>query len=186
MANESGMADAVALALEGIVSPVLARLAAVEATLVGDRSLAGRLAGDVATLRQLTAAWGERLAVVETRGPVPGPPGVDGKDGADGTNGLDGLGFDDLSVTFDDDRTIVLSLERGDQVKAFPIVLPFLRYQGYFNDGAAYTVGDVVTWAGSLWHCKDATSSRPGDGVPAWRLMVKKGRDGRDAGAKPK
>jgi hypothetical protein len=122
-------------------------------------------------------AFGERIAVLETRAPVPGPPG---KDGRDGLAGADGLGFEDLDVTFDGDRTLALTFTRGDRQKAFPIPLPFLRHCGIYTDGVAYAPGDVVTWAGSAWHCREATTVRPGDGLKAWTLIVKRGRDGKD------
>jgi len=132
------------------------------------------------------AAVSERVAVVETRAPVPGPAGQDGahgKDGADGlngTNGADGLGFDDLAVAFDGDRTLDLTFVRGTERKSFPIILPFLKYCGVYQDGKSYDVGDVTTWAGSTWHCKTATATKPGEGSAAWTLIVKRGRDGSD------
>ena len=119
----------------------------------------------------------ERLAVVETRAPVPGPPG---QDGAPGEDGRDGVGFDDLSVEFDGDRTITLSFTRDTVTKAFPITLPIPRYQGTWSGAQTYAVGDLVTWDGSTWHCQLPTSSRPGENATAWRMMVKRGRDGRD------
>lgn len=135
------------------------------------------------TLTKEIGAIRERIAVVEVRAQLPGPPGADGKDGADG------LGFDDLSVDFDGDRTLTLKFERGTLKKTWPITLPYLRYQGVFIDGKTYLEGDVVTWAGSTWTCNEATTTKPGDGSKAWTLCVKKGRDGRDgrdaAGAIP-
>jgi len=58
---------------------------------------------------------------------------------------------------------------------------PGLRYCGVFVDGKDYDLGDGVTWAGSLWHCNGPTTSRPGEGSKVWTLIVKRGRDGRDA-----
>lgn len=138
-------------------------------------ALEARVNSDVATKE--IGALRERMAVVETRAPVPGPAG---KDGDPGTNGADGLGFDDLAVDFDGDRTLALTFARGDQKKSFPIALPFLRYCGVYQDGKAYDVGDVTTWAGSTWSCKSATTTKPGEGSPAWVLIVKRGRDGKD------
>jgi hypothetical protein len=59
-----------------------------------------------------------------------------------------------------------------------------LTYQGVYQDGKSYELGDVVTWAGSTWHCNDATISKPGESTKGWTLMVKRGRDGKDGGAK--
>jgi len=94
----------------------------------------------------------ERVAVVETRETPQGPPGPTGPPGADGRDGLDGK-----------DGT------------------PGLRYCGVWVDGKAYDTGDCATWGGSMWHCNEATSSRPGDASKLWTLMVKHGRDAKDA-----
>jgi len=178
------------------LSPVRDRVAALEARAVGPRGdvltemigdltrrvgeVEGRLDRETDPLRADLGALRERVAVVEVREQIPGPPGEPGTDGTNGRDGVDGLGFDDLAVTFDGDRTIELAFTRGDQRKAFPIVLPFLRYQGVFVEGKHYGPGDVVTWAGSTWHWKRATATKPGDGVKAWTLVVKRGRDGKD------
>jgi len=200
------LAGEVALLIKAALGPVLERLAVAEARLVEtlayaqaltelrDRVLVGetKTAAAVPTPIDLTpvlerlAAVSERVAVVETRAPVPGPAGQDGahgKDGADGLNGkdgADGLGFDDLAVAFDGDRTLDLTFARGTERKSFPIVLPFLRYVGVYQDGKAYTAGDVVTWAGSTWTAAEATTTKPGDGSKSWQLCVKRGRDGKD------
>jgi len=54
---------------------------------------------------------------------------------------------------------------------------PGLEYVGVFQDGKTYEKGQVVTWAGSAWHCHAATTGKPGDGSKDWQLMVKHGRD---------
>jgi len=60
------------------------------------------------------------------------------------------------------------------------ISVPALIYRGVFNPGS-YEPGDVVTWAGSAWHCEEATSEKPGEiGSKAWTLAIKRGRDGKD------
>lgn len=133
-----------------------------------------------ANTREL-ALLSERVAVVETRAPVPGPAGRDGQDGMHGKDGADGLGFEDLDVAFDGDRRLELRFERaGGRAKSFPITLPFLRYQGVYQDGKAYDAGDTVSWGGSAWHCNEPTTTKPGDGSKAWTLCVKRGRDGKD------
>jgi len=58
---------------------------------------------------------------------------------------------------------------------------PGLTYQGVYQDGKSYDVGDVATWAGSTWHCHTPTTTKPGEGSKDWQLMVKRGRDGKDA-----
>lgn len=56
---------------------------------------------------------------------------------------------------------------------------PGLRYCGVHKADETYVAGDVVTWAGSAWHCHVTTNEKPGAGG-AWQLIVKAGRDGRD------
>ncbi|WP_122523591.1 phage portal protein [Pseudomonas viridiflava] len=60
------------------------------------------------------------------------------------------------------------------------LTIPVMIYRGVFT-GASHTPGDTVTWAGSLWHCDEPTSDKPGElNSKGWRLAVKKGRDGKD------
>lgn len=131
----------------------------------------------VADVTKDLGAMRERIAVVEVRAQVPGPAG---KDGANGKDGADGFGLEDFSADFDGDRTVLLKFARGAVVKTFPLALPFQRYQGVYQEGKGYALGDTVTWAGSTWHCQDATTTKPGEGSKAWTLIVKRGRDGKD------
>lgn len=176
--------------LEAVLSPVLARLEAIEARPpvpgppgdagvpgppgepgpIGVKGLDGRDGRD--GLPGVPGATGEK-----------GMNGIDGKDGANGLHGkdgADGLGFEDLDVEFNGDRTLSLKFTRGDVVKVFPVVLPFLKYLGVYQEGKAYGVGDVVTWGGSTWNANEPTTTKPGDGSKAWTLIVKRGRDGKD------
>src|SRR5688500_2709963 len=52
------------------------------------------------------------------------------------------------------------------------------RCLGVWEAGREYGRGNVVTDRGSLWHCQQDTSTRPGHGN-AWTLAVKRGADGR-------
>lgn len=62
---------------------------------------------------------------------------------------------------------------------------PGLAFRGVYLDGQVYERGQLVTWAGSSWHCNATTTTKPGDGSKAWTLMVKRGRDGKDGAAGP-
>lgn len=164
--DADGLADIVVMTVKAAIAPLQAAIATVQTQL----ATLGDLQRDIAALR-------ERVAVTEVR---PGPAGPAGPAGADGQ---DGFGFDDLSVTFDGDRTLTLTFTRdstfaGQRTKSFPIVLPFLSYQGVYSDGKMYAPGDVVTHAGSAWHCNSVTALKPGDGSPDWTLMVKRGSQG--------
>jgi hypothetical protein len=60
--------------------------------------------------------------------------------------------------------------------------IPAMIYQGVFKEGTEYSAGDTVTWGGSLWHCDDPTTDKPGEPrSKSWTLAAKRGRDGKDA-----
>jgi hypothetical protein len=48
------------------------------------------------------------------------------------------------------------------------------RYVGPWRDGRQYEMGNFSTCGGSLWHCEEATQSRPGTDS-SWKLCVKSG-----------
>lgn len=167
------LAQLIVLTVKSAIQPLKTTVATLEA---GAAALAARQAAlDAATVE--LSALRERIAVLETRAPVAGPPGADGKDGLDGRDGADGVRLDDLQASFDGDRTLTLTFTAGLVTKSIPIALPIPRWQGVYTDGRAYQVGDLVTFDGSAWHCQQPTSSRPNDHAAAWRLMVKRGRD---------
>ena len=108
-------------------------------------------AGETAlALTKELGALRERVAVVEVRPQLQGPPGEPGQPGKDGADGTAGLSF-----------------------------------EGVYQDGKSYDLGNLVTWAGSSWHCNEQTTTKPGDGSKAWTLMVKRGRDGKDGSPGP-
>lgn len=105
-----------------------------------------------------------------------GLDGKDGVDGRDGTNGRDGLGFDDLDVEFNDGRQFLV-FRRGSETKRFR--LSNTCYRGVYESGRLYEKGDQVTHSGSTWTAMADTQDMPGDGVTAWLLSSKRGRDGK-------
>lgn len=149
----SVVVEAIETAVKTALAPVLARLVAVE-------TLATRLEIDGA------------LA-------APGPPGPAGPEGAPGPPGPPGFGFDDMRVDYDGERTITLAWSRGDLKAEQAIRIPAMLYRGVFVPGRMYEKGDCVTYGGSIWHANAETTTKPGDGSPAWTLAVKRGRDGR-------
>jgi hypothetical protein len=149
--------EAMEHAVRAALAPVVGRVKALETT--------------VATVGPVK----DLIASLEALGPVAGPTGPPGPPGPPGA---DGLGFDDATVEYDGERTIVLKWARGDARAERAIKLPAMLYRGVFAQGKLYERGDVVTWAGSLWHCNADTTTRPGDGAPTWTLAVKRGRDG--------
>jgi hypothetical protein len=98
----------------------------------------------------------ERLAVLETRAPVPGPPGAPGKDG------VDGLGYDELALEQIDDTTVALKAKRGDTVKAIgSVTFPVLRFKHDYDAGREYLPGHLVRYKSAIWHCGVATMLAP-------------------------
>lgn len=112
----------------------------------------------------------ERIATLEARAPIPGPPGNDGLNGKDGA---DGLGFDELDLVVDDARKgCFLRFARGEHVKEFRLPIPFDVDK--YKHGEHYHKGNVVSYASSWWIAKAPTADKPSDGATAWRLTVKR------------
>jgi hypothetical protein len=174
MADVQAVAEVVVTTITRALAPLQARLTQIDA------QLSAHLASvttevTLAVSRELGPVR-ERLAVLETRAPVPGPPGKDG------TNGADGFSLEDFAVDFDGDRTITLAFARpGREAQRFPLTLPFQKYQGPYQTGRTYVAGDTVSLRGCEWHCNaPMTTARPGESGADWTLAVKCGRDGRD------
>lgn len=119
---------------------------------------------------------------------LPGTDGAKGLDGAAGRDGVDGLGFEDLEVTTDGERTVTFHFRRGDLSKAFPVTFPIVLDRGVYQGDRRYDAGDAVTWGGSVFVALEPTAAKPGTSAPesrAWRLMVKRGGDGKQGPAGP-
>lgn len=113
---------------------------------------------------------------------IEGPPGKDGKDGRDGkdgTNGGDGKpgekgerGADGIA-TREELHSLIEERMADINVRSFADV-----YQGVYEPDRLYTRGLATTWGGSLWLALVDTKAKPGENAD-WRLIVKKGADGR-------
>jgi hypothetical protein len=111
-----------------------------------------------------------------------GPRGEDGIDGKDGMPGRDGLAVESIRCEVIDRRTqkLVLRSSDGSEFEA-PIVLDgMLIDAGIHKTGEQYDKGDAVTRGGSYWVANVNTKATPGESTD-WRLVVKRGRDGKDA-----
>lgn len=106
-------------------------------------------------------------------GPVVGAPGAPGK------NGQDGLGFKDMSIVWDGERTITFKFALEDRVEECSIKLPYVYFLGPWKEGT-YEQGDQVQRDGSTWIAIRETDKTPGHVDSGWVLSAKKGRDGRD------
>lgn len=99
------------------------------------------------------------------------------QDGLNGKDGVDGIGFDDMDVVVDDERGVFLRCSRNGAVKEFRLPVPYHR--GVYQPGAPYSKAACVSWAGSTWIALKDTTAKPGDGQSDWRLIVKRGGEGK-------
>ena len=152
-----------------VLRPLVARLAELERKSAAPDPTQLVLNGIVSTMR-------ERIAVLEVRAPIPGPPGAAGRDG------IDGVGFGDLTVDYDGERTFTIRAIRDAQTKELGrFTVPAMLYRGTWTRGdRAYTTGDVVSYAGSGWVCLKDTTTQPDTdhGAGFWKLFVKRGDRG--------
>ncbi len=62
---------------------------------------------------------------------------------------------------------------------------PSLEYKGVYEPGMTYLKNALTTFEGSLWLARSNTGSSPGNpGGSQWKLVCKRGRDGKDANAR--
>lgn len=84
-------------------------------------------------------------------------------------------------VPSEDLRTFTFSVAKtSGAADVREIRLPVVIHRGVFREGIDYRSGDATTWDGSLWIAQRDTQDKPGTS-DAWRLSVKRGRDGKDA-----
>jgi hypothetical protein len=112
----------------------------------------------------------------------PGARGEDGIDGKDGIHGSSGVSIDSIRVEHVEGRKQKLIATKSDgSEQEVPFVMEGMLLDcGIHKTGSAYESGDVVTRGGSYWVAKKQTIGTPGES-PDWRLVVKRGRDGKDA-----
>jgi hypothetical protein len=134
-------------------------------------------------VKEMFRAEGGRLVAVMSDGTTRDLGVFVGKDGEPGKPGADAVGFDDLDVSYDGEKTITLKFTKGERVKEFSFAMPVVIDRGVYREGSGYKAGDAVTWGGSLWIAQKDTAVKPDDG-DEWRLSVKRGRDGKDGTVK--
>lgn len=102
--------------------------------------------------------------------------------GPKGDKGDPGMGFDNMEILHDGERTVTFKLTRGSELKEQSIVLPIVIDRGVFKEDTAYQRGDAVSYHGSMFIAQRDIGSgdRPEGETSAWRLAVKRGRNGRD------
>ncbi|HEY9260189.1 hypothetical protein [Chitinophaga sp.] len=91
-------------------------------------------------------------------------------------------GIAGLEIANTDERNFTVTVTRASgQAETKSFALPVMIYRGVFKAGDEYLPGDTVTWGGSLWHCDEPSTDKPGEiGSKGWTLATKRGRDGRD------
>ena len=109
-----------------------------------------------------------------------GRDGADGRDGSDGKDGRDAFDLDDMFIEHDGERTVTVGFRRGPEVISKTIKFPVQIDRGVYKIDRGYEQGDGVTYGGDYWTAvRDAApGEKPGES-DAWRLVVRKGRDGR-------
>lgn len=112
---------------------------------------------------------------------APGEPGARGADGLQGPAGPVGergergeRGADGIATREELDALIE---ERFAEMQTRTLAD---SYRGVFQDGQRYMRGQTCQADGCLWLAMVPTALRPADGVADWRMITKKGRDGRD------
>jgi hypothetical protein len=113
---------------------------------------------------------------------VQGEKGLDGNNGRDGIDGRDGFTLEDFDIKSDDGgRTLTFTfISEGREPIIRSITTDITLERGVWRE-QAFQKGDGVTWGGSFFIAQRNTEPADKPGVSdAWRLSVKRGRDGRD------
>lgn len=123
-----------------------------------------------------------------------GERGIDGRDGREGKDGRDGKDSDitraeleayakaEVTKAMDETlRTLHMdadgrTLKLGDVVVA---KFANVQYRGVWTAGT-YEPGDVVAWGGQSYVCVLSTTDKPDQNTDAWKMLARKGRDGKD------
>lgn len=112
---------------------------------------------------------------------------VVGRDGIDGKNGQNGINSVKFKFKFENGGRFLLVDQvdpaTGETVEQHRLKTEMPVHQGVFRQENEYDSGDMVTFGGSIYLSKvDAPQAKPGGGPESgWQLVVKAGRDGRDA-----
>lgn len=87
-------------------------------------------------------------------------------------------GVADVAYEQKGERTVVIRTVMTDGTeRSIEHSTPTMIYRGVWKE-RDHQPGDTVTWGGSLWHCDEPTSEKPGS--KGWTLAAKRGRDGKD------
>ncbi len=160
------------------------------------QAIATRLAALEVKERGLDGAVGPRGADGPTgrdgRDGIEGPAGATGPKGKDGRDAVIKGAFalkqiDERTFRFcwDDGSPIEVFNLDGTRAKSGDIYFPIPLYKDVFDGAKTYAACDSVTYGGSMWIAKTATSAKPGEGSPDWTLAIKRGREGKEGKVGP-
>lgn len=91
--------------------------------------------------------------------------------------------IDDFELAMED-RTLTISMSIGGRMVSKSVHVPLPYDAGVYKSGQAYDKGAMVTFSGSAFIAsRDASSTEKPEASSAWRLLVKRGRDGKDGSA---
>jgi|SRR5690606_15776033 len=168
MLELNDIADVVADAVREATAPLLARIDALEK----------RDARDGIGLADALIDNGGNLVLTMTDGRTKSLGPVHGRDGENGRDGADGITPEFMDAEFVG-RTLRLSFGDGERTKTVEFQMATPEYRGVFREAEIYEPGDMVTWAGSCWHCDEPKGLKPGSPDSGWTLAVKAGRPGK-------
>lgn len=83
-------------------------------------------------------------------------------------------------LTADEVAQLVYSTVRPLVEKVRVLEATALKSAGIYESGVAYCEHDVTTHSGSLWECVRSHTAGESFDFAAWKLIVKKGKDGKD------
>lgn len=126
--------------------------------------------------------------------PEKGEPGEKGEQGEKGEPGRDAMQQIDTAsierviakqvermtprIEFDGRRTLVITTPKAEgEPEVIKHTFKNFEWQGVWKESEQYHSGDVVTWAGSAWHCEEDNKGEKPGCTGCWQLCVKKGRD---------
>mgnify|MGYP003477076738 CR=1 FL=1 len=112
----------------------------------------------------------------------PGRDGLPGRAGTAGEPGKDGSSIHSIAIERSDKRSYNLIVRDTDGGRwELPMKLDgMVMDAGVHRPGEAYEKGDAVTHGGNYWVANVDTKASPGTS-PDWRLVVRRGKDGKDA-----
>jgi hypothetical protein len=96
-------------------------------------------------------------------------------------DGIDGISAKDIEIEYDGERHLIWKQKTATgETITHTIYLPIPLYREVWKAAMQYAKHDMVTHDGSTWIAtEDSKGVRPGHMQKAWKLIVKKGRDGK-------